>query len=252
MNRKDLLLITRHGDDSPALYKAYDKVMLIAIVVSLIPLVTRSNSPVLYWIDITTTTLFIIDYILRWVTADYRMKQSGWKAYLLYPFTIGAILDLLSILPMIGYFNSSLKVLRMWRLMKIFRVARVFRYYEPLQVMISVLRKKAEVLMTIVGFAIFYILTTALVMFNIEQPVNPSTGAYFFETYFDAVYWATCTLTTVGYGDIYPISNLGRLFSMVSAILGIAIIALPSGIITAGYMEEMYEKKKERDCGDAG
>ena len=82
-------------------------------------------------------------------------------------------------------------------------------------------------------------------MLNVEQ-INPATEDYLFDNFFEAVYWATCTLTTVGYGDIYPVSEWGRLVSMVSALVGIAIIALPSGIITAGYMEETRIRKTKK------
>ena len=86
-------------------------------------------------------------------------------------------------------------------------------------------------------------------MFNAEEDINPETGKYLFDSFFDAFYWAACTLTTVGYGDLYPISHTGRVISIISAMVGIAIIALPSGIITAGYMEELRNRRetKEKD-----
>ena len=84
-------------------------------------------------------------------------------------------------------------------------------------------------------------------MFNAEQQINPETGEYLFPTFFDAFYWASCTLTTVGYGDIYPISTTGRAISIISSVVGIAIIALPSGIITAGYMEEVKKHKESNE-----
>ena len=80
-------------------------------------------------------------------------------------------------------------------------------------------------------------------MFNAEEQINPVTGDYLFDSFFDAFYWAACTLTTVGYGDIYPISPNGRLISIISSMVGIAIIALPSGIITAGYMDEIRSRR---------
>ena len=86
-------------------------------------------------------------------------------------------------------------------------------------------------------------------MFNAEEEINPANGQPLFRDFFDALYWAACTLTTVGYGDLYPISNTGRVISILSSIVGIAIIALPSGIITAGYMDELKLRKelKERE-----
>ena len=86
-------------------------------------------------------------------------------------------------------------------------------------------------------------------MFNAEEEINPETGKYLFNNFFDAFYWAACTLTTVGYGDLYPISNTGRIISIISAMVGIAIIALPSGIVTAGYMDELKNSKENKKDG---
>jgi voltage-gated potassium channel len=83
-------------------------------------------------------------------------------------------------------------------------------------------------------------------MFNAEEDINPATGQLLFDNFFDAFYWAACTLTTVGYGDIYPISSIGRVISIISSIVGIAIIALPSGIITAGYMDEVKKRNEQK------
>ncbi len=77
--------------------------------------------------------------------------------------------------------------------------------------------------------------------------IDPGTGTYFFEDFFDAFYWAACTLTTVGYGDIYPVSDVGRLICIISSMVGIAIIALPSGIITAGYLDKLRASKEKKD-----
>ena len=101
------------------------------------------------------------------------------------------------------------------------------------------------------SLALFYIFITALIMFNAEEDINPETGHFLFDNFFDAFYWAACTLTTVGYGDLYPISDVGRVISIISSMVGIAIIALPSGIITAGYMDEIRERKEPRySCED--
>lgn len=243
MGRRELFYIVEYGDEKNLVSKIYDRFLLTMIFVSLIPLTIREQHVWTRWIEIFSCLIFTVDYILRWITADFRLNKTGIYPFLIYPITIGAILDLLSILPGIGYFNSSLKIFRIYRLFRIVRVFRIFRLYEPLQIMISVFRKEARVLLTVVGFALFYILITALFMFNVEQ-YNPATGEYLFNNFFEAVYWATCTLTTVGYGDIYPVSEWGRFVSMVSALVGIAIIALPSGIITAGYMEETRIRKE--------
>ncbi|MCH5321519.1 MAG: two pore domain potassium channel family protein, partial [Eubacterium sp.] len=103
---------------------------------------------------------------------------------------------------------------------------------------ITVFKKEAKPLGAVMSLTIFYILFTALIMFNVE----PET----FKNFFDAVYWATISLTSIGYGDITPITDIGKLFTILSAFAGIAVIALPSGIITAGFIEILNEEKAER------
>lgn len=125
------------------------------------------------------------------------------------------------------------------------RVFKVIRYFEPLEIVLSVIRNQRKVLLTVLSLAIFYIFITALIMFNAEEDINPETGTYLFDTFFEAFYWSACTLTTVGYGDLYPISSIGRIISIISSIVGIAIIALPSGIITAGYMDELRSRREK-------
>ena len=98
-------------------------------------------------------------------------------------------------------------------------------------------KKQKTALIAVLSFAIGYILIASLVVFNVE----PDT----FNNFFDAIYWATVSLTTVGYGDIYPISSAGRIVTMVSSFIGIAIVALPSGILTAGYMNEIKNSDDE-------
>lgn len=84
-------------------------------------------------------------------------------------------------------------------------------------------------------------------MFNAEPHINPVTGAETFHSFFDALYWATVTLTTVGYGDLCPVTDIGRVVSMLSSLFGVAIIALPSGVITASYLEELREYRKNKE-----
>ena len=237
----------KYNNNDSLVSKVYDWVMLIAIFVAIIPLMFRDHNKLFLFFDIIPCGLFIIDYLLRWITADYRMPKRGVWAFVIYPFTFIAIIDLLSILPTFNFVKDAFKVTRVVRLMKIIRVVKVIRYFEPLRIVVAVIKKQRVILGTVLGLAVFYVFVTALIMFNAEEQINPETGDYLFHSFFDAFYWAACTLTTVGYGDIFPISSTGRVISIISAIVGIAIIALPSGIITAGYMEEVNERKKSKE-----
>ena len=226
--------------------RAYDLLMLLAIVIGILPLMFRTQIRLFWYFDLLSGICFIVDYILRWATADINSKRNNWSAFVVYPFTPMAIIDLLSILPVFNLLSPTFKVVRVSRLLKILRIFKVIRYFEPLEIILAVVRKQSKVLMTVMSLAFFYIFITALIMFNAEEDINPETGEYLFNNFFDAFYWAACTLTTVGYGDLYPISNVGRVISIISAMVGIAIIALPSGIITAGYMDELKNRREEK------
>lgn len=241
--RKRIYEIIEQGKRGDKVSIAYDILMLIAIVVSIIPLMFVEEHPVFHYIEIVTVSIFIIDYILRWMTADFRSPNKR-LPFLTYPVTFWAIIDLLSILPGLSLLSKGFKIFRITRLLKVLRLFKVFRYTDKVQVLGRVIRKEKNVLLSVLGIAVFYVFLTALIMFNAEPHVNPETGATTFADFFDALYWATVTLTTVGYGDLTPVTDIGRFVSMLSSLFGVAVIALPSGVITASYLEELRGARK--------
>lgn len=222
--------------------RVYDYTMLVAICISILPLMFRGHARWMILCDIISCIVFVIDYLLRWSTSDLKSRGSKYS-FLKYPFSFMAIIDLLSILPTLTLLNPSFKLFRLARLLRILRVFRFIRYYKPLQLMIRVINKEGRTLFTVLLFALFYIFVTALIMFNAEQPTSED-GVMVFEDFFDSIYWSACTLTTVGYGDICPTTDVGRVIGMISAIVGVAIIALPSGVITASYLDELKEERE--------
>lgn len=229
--------------------RVYDWFMLAMIVISIVPLMFVDDRPLFRVTETITVVAFIVDYLARWYTSPVPLGR-GWRSYLMYPFTPMAIVDMLSILPVMNLLSSSFKLLRLTRLLKVSGLLRMFRYSDKVMMFLRVLRKERHVLMSVLMLALFYIFVTALVMFNAEPHINPETGEATFESFFDALYWATVTLTTVGYGDLCPVTQIGRIVSMLSSLFGVAIIALPSGVITASYMEELRDSK--RCCDAAG
>lgn len=229
----EILDTLRDGDRPSA---AYDFFMMAVILLSLLPLTFKESNLAFEIIDKLTVTIFIADYALRLYTADYKLER-GAMSFLLYPFTFMALIDLVTILSSFNIMAVGMKALKLFRLLRAlraFRVVRAFkvlRYSKSINVILSVIREQKEPLIAVGSLAIGYILIAALIIFNVE----PDT----FNNYFDAIYWATISLTTMGYGDIYPVTTAGRMVTMVSSFVGIAIVALPSGIITAGYMEEL-------------
>ena len=217
-----------NGDGRAAMW--YGRVMTILIVASLLPLCFKGSSPILETIEYACVLVFIVDYLARWATADLKIGK-GALSFLIYPFTPMAIIDLVSILPVFNALNDALRTLRVLRLFRTLRAFKLIRYSKSASAIAAVFEKQREALLAVLCLAIAYILVSALVIFNVE----PDT----FNTFFDAVYWAVVSLTTVGYGDLYPSSDVGRTIAMISSLMGVAVVALPSGIITAGMLDEL-------------
>jgi voltage-gated potassium channel len=236
----EIIEVSKNNDKASAVYDVF---MMATILISIVPLAFVQSYNVFDYIDKITTIVFVVDYLLRFWTADMKLKQGG-KSFVLYPFTPMAIIDLISILPSVTLLNSGWRLLKIFRLFRTFRVFRVFkaiRYSRSIQVFITVFKKQKEALFTIIGIAVLYILISALVVLNVE----PET----FGDYFHAVYWATISLTTMGYGDIYPTSVQGQVVTIISSFIGIAVVAMPASVITAGFMEEL-NKDKNQDKGE--
>lgn len=245
MTRKQLFQIIEKDNGTNLWSYIYDVFMFLMIILSVVPLMFWDDYPIFVYIEVFTTIVFIIDYVLRWVTADYKLGK-GRHSFVSYPYSFWAIIDLLSILPSFHLINPAFKILRTMRMLRILRLAKAMRYSSQIIIFFDVLKKESRVLSAVMVFAAAYIFITALVMFNLEPRVNPYTGAETFKTFFDALYWATVTLTTVGYGDMCPATDIGRLISMFSSLFGVAIIALPSGVITASYLDELRELKARK------
>lgn len=243
LRKKLFCLLEIVGDDEKkeVSFDFYDWFMMAVIIISIIPLAFHSQNRLFNIIDKVTVVIFIVDYILRIATADLKLKK-GVKSFFIYPFTPMAIIDLISILPSLTVLNSGFRLLKIFRLLRTFKAFRAFkiiRYSKSINLILEVIKNQSKMLGTVAGMSLGYVLFSALIIFNVE----PES----FRNIFDAIYWATVSLTTVGYGDIYPTSNIGRIVTMISSILGIAIVALPSGIITAGFMEELQKRKEKSD-----
>lgn len=238
MNVREYIYHVVDKDDTPNnISKVYSAFMLIIIVLSLVPLAFRSTTWLMTVIEYVCVTVFIVDYILRWVTYDLKTGQ-GVSCLLRYPLTGMAIVDLLSIIPTFTAVNNAFLLFRLTRLIRIVRILKIARYSKELEVFLEVLYRQRSVLISVLMLAFIYILFTALLMFNVDDQ---------FSDFFEALYWATTALTTVGYGDVCPHNDLGRFISMLSSLVGVAIIALPSGVITASYLKIIEEIKSKKE-----
>ena len=221
---------------------AYAVFSFIVVIASLIPLTIKESPSWTIALEYATTAVFIFEYIARWLCAGATIKK-GAASYLIYPFTPMAIIDLITILPTFILLNQGFKALRIIRLVLILRLFRFARRSQSFYVVGEVIKRERAILGVVCLIAVGYIFLTSLILFNVE----PDT----FDSFFDAIYWACVSLTTVGYGDLYPVSTAGRIIAMISSLVGIAVIALPAGIITGGYIDVMHTERessiKERE-----
>lgn len=234
--RRRLFEIIEVGGENDRVSRIYDCFMMLTIICSIIPLWTHNEISAFDVIDKVTAVIFIGDYLFRLITADMKMKK-GTISFFMYPFSFMAVVDLVSFIPLLTMLNNGYRILRIFRLfktLKVFRVFKTFRYSKSIIILINVFKKQKDSLTVVFGFAVTYVIISALVIFNVE----PET----FKSMYDAIYWATISLTTVGYGDIFATTEIGRLITMISSVLGIAIVALPAGIIIAGYEEELKHR----------
>jgi voltage-gated potassium channel len=220
------------GNPLSVIYKYF---LILTTVTSILPLMTKEDYSWFKIIDVVCLVILSIDYVLRWMTADYKFERRGIVPFLKFPFRIISIIDIAAIFALIsscfGLFGGAVAA-EIWA---VFRIIRVFRYSKNAKRILDILQKSRKPLFAVGSLALGYILVSAILIFNIE----PES----FDTFFDAVYWSTVSLTTVGYGDIYPVSVVGRAVAMISSFFGIAVVALPAGIVTAEYMNSIKSEE---------
>ncbi len=229
--------VIKQSNSNDRTNKLYDYFICIVAFFSIIPLMSKRDFEIFHVMDTVTVYILFADYVFRWMTYDLRIKKGN-MSFLLYPFMPYSLLDLLSLLPSLGLVSQSFRVLRMLRIFKILRYSKSFNY------ILHAFEKEKNTLSSVLILALGYIFVSALIMFSYE----PET----FSDFFAALYWATTALTTVGYGDVYPKTDIGRLISMISSLFGIAVIALPAGIITASFVDEINMEKEAAAEADEG
>ena len=190
----------------------------------------------------TIMPIFIIEYLLRVYAAGYDKKYKGFKGVLKYIITPYAIIDLVSILPYIlvniGFDSSSVRALR---LLRIFRLLRARKYNIFIQLMKKILSNLKEELIVLFFFTIILLIVLAVIIYEIEHAAQPEV----FTNIFQSIWWSVATLTTVGYGDMYPVTIVGKIITSIISIIGIAFIAIPGGLFASEFVLALEEQKKK-------
>ncbi len=231
-------------------------VLLGAIVLSIVIVILSSVQEIrehyfgiLVTVDWYIVSIFIVEYVLRvWTCVEderYRRPILGRLRYMVTPM---ALIDLVAILPSIlTGLGIRLQSLRVARLIRLVRALKIVRYVHALHVIGQVIKAKRHQLATSLLFVTFMLVISSTLMYEVEHAVQPEAFSSIPET----MWWAVATLTTVGYGDVYPITALGRLLAAVSAVLGIGLFAIPTGILASGFSEIALKEEEQRDLQES-
>ena len=248
--RKRVSEIIEVGYDRDWASRLYDLINALAIFVNLAASILYTFDQVCArwgWLLLTleqlTVAFFAVDYILRlWTAPALHPKLSDPKAMLKYALSFSGVVDLLSFLPyyLPIFFPSGAVAFRMFRVVRIFRLFRVNAYYDSLNVITQVISGKRQQLLSSVFILLVLMVASSLCMYSLEHEAQPDI----FTNAFSGIWWSVSTLLTVGYGDIYPITTMGRLFGIFIAFLGVGMVAIPTGIISAGFVDQYSRIKR--------
>ena len=248
--RRRLFEIVEIGSTDDFVSRLYDLLYTLSILVNLTATILSTFSsidakcgPLLDLLDIITVVFFTVDFALRIYTADLRFPGKRLpSAAVSYMLSFAGIIDILSFLPFYlpWFFPSGIVAFRMLRVIRIFRLFRINGYYDSLNVITSVLSSKKNQLVSSVCIILVLMLASSLCMYSIENTAQPDV----FKNAFSGIWWAASTLLTVGYGDIYPITTAGRILGIIITFLGVGMVAIPTGIISAGFIEQDTRMKR--------
>lgn len=253
--RKRLFDIIEVGNDLDNISRAYDFVNAFAIIINLVASIMYTYDSMReqygFWIVLVeeiTIAFFCIDYVLRVCTARFLYSdETEPRAILKYIFSFTGLVDLLSFLPyyLPIFFPAGTVAFRMIRIVRIFRLFRINAYHDSLSVITEVIKGKKQQLISSVFIILVLMLASSLCMYSLEHEVQPEV----FSNAFSGIWWSASTLLTVGYGDIYPITTLGKVFGIIISFLGVGMVAIPTGIISAGFVDVYATIKKRTEYG---
>lgn len=233
-------------EDLPS--RTFDIFIVIVILLNILTLILETFTELEGYmtlfkvVEAVTIMIFCVEYVLRIWTAEYLYpKLSKKKAVLRFLISYDGIVDLLTILPF--FFLSGFAVFRLLRVVRIFHLFRINAHDDSFSVITRVLMDKKNQIFSSVFIILVLMLASSLCMYSVEQTAQPEA----FENALSGLWWTVATIFTVGYGDIYPITFLGRFLAVVITFLGVGAVAIPTGIISAGFVEQYTKAQKESE-----
>lgn len=206
---------------------------------------------VLVGFEAVASIVFTIEYALRiWTAPELDPERNPWLTRGRYVVSGMAIIDLLAILPfwLPMFLPGSMLGMRAFRLVRLLRIFKLNRYFDALAMVGCVVREKRRELVGSTFFVMVLMLVSSLLIYAAEHDAQPNA----FRNAFSGLWWAVATLTTVGYGDIYPVTSIGRILGAIIALLGIGMVAIPTSILSSGFLEYMSKKREKNDSTGDG
>ena len=250
--KEKIFNIIQIGDKSNKISRAFDIFITIIIVGNIIVTFLEtfdqlsSFSGLFKIVEIVTVFVFCVEYILRIWTANYLYPEvTAGHARFKFLISFDGIVDLLTIIP--AFFLSGFVIFRMLRVARIFHLFRLNAKYDSFNVITTVLYEKRNQIISSVFIVLILMLASSLCMYSVEHEAQPAV----FRNAFSGIWWSMSTLLTVGYGDIYPITTLGRIMAICIAYLGVGAVAIQTGIISAGFVEQYQRKSSISNLKDA-
>lgn len=237
--RERLFEIITIGSKADFVSRAFDMFLSVTIIINIIVtiLLTFDTFSSFFGfftvIEIVTLSLFAVEYILRIITADYLYPESKpFRAILKFLFSFDGIVDLLTVLPLVAF--SGFIAFRILRVVRIFHLFRINSSLDSFNVIALVIKEKRKQIASSVLIIFIFMLASSLGIYSVEHQAQPDA----FKNAFSGIWWSVSALLTVGYGDIYPITVLGKIMGILVAFLGVGLVAIPTGIISAGFVEQ--------------
>lgn len=231
--------IIQIGQKDDLVSRIFDYVITAAILVNVTVLVLETFDffapyiEILHGIELVTIGMFCIEYACRIWTADLLYPDlPAPKARLRFLRSYDGIVDLLTILPF--FFLGGFVAFRILRVVRIMHLFRINASYDSFNVITSVLYEKRNQILSSVFIILVLMMASSLCIYGVEHKVQPDV----YKNAFSGIWWSMSTIFTVGYGDIYPVTALGRFFALVTTLLGVGAVAIPTGIISAGFVEQ--------------
>ncbi len=243
--------IIQIGNRTDTASRAFDYFIMGAIILNIIAMFAGTFEQMapykrtLHTIDVVTVMFFIVEYLLRIWTAGYLFPEYSYpKAVRHFIFSYDGIVDLLTIIPV--FFLSGFVVFRMLRVVRILKLFKINQNFDSFNVITSVLKEKRMQIASSVFIILILMLAASLSMYSAEHAAQPEN----FKNAFSGIWWCVSTLLTIGYGDIYPITLAGKIMAIIISFLGVGVVAIPTGIISAGFVEQYTELSNNTDETD--